>query len=80
MLAAIERAKTVPGLEIILLTVSVNQLAPRTLYESSGFRSIGIEPQGLKIGDEHLDEEHMVLAFLKKTKYGSGEKRGTRVT
>ena len=80
MLAAIERAKTVPGLEIILLTVSVNQLAPRTLYESIGFRSIGIEPQGLKIGDEHLDEEHMVLGFLKKTECGSGEKRGTRVT
>jgi ribosomal protein S18 acetylase RimI-like enzyme len=65
MLAAIARAKTIPGLEIILLTVSVNQPAPRRLYESLGFRSIGIEPKGLKIGDEYLDEEHMVLEFAK---------------
>ena len=61
MRAAIERASTIRGLEIILLTVSVGQSVPRRLYESLGFRSIGIEPQGLKIGPEHLDEEHMYL-------------------
>lgn len=66
MLAAIAHAKTIPGLEIILLTVSVNQPAPRRLYESLGFRSIGIEPKGLKIGDQYLDEEHMVLEFAKE--------------
>jgi ribosomal protein S18 acetylase RimI-like enzyme len=65
LLAAIARAKTIPGLEITLLTVSVNQPAPRRLYESLGFRSIGVEPKGLKIGDQYLDEEHMVLEFAK---------------
>jgi ribosomal protein S18 acetylase RimI-like enzyme len=65
MLAAIERARAIPGLEFILLTVSVNQPAPRRLYESLGFRSIGIEPQGLKIGNQHIDEEHMVLELGK---------------
>jgi GNAT superfamily N-acetyltransferase len=66
MLAAIARAKTIPGLEIILLTISVDQPVPRRLYESLGFRSIGIEPKGLKIGDQYLDEEHMVLEFAKE--------------
>jgi ribosomal protein S18 acetylase RimI-like enzyme len=56
-----DRAANIPGLEIILLTVSVGQTVPRSLYESLGFRSIGIEPQGLKIGPDHLDEEHMYL-------------------
>jgi ribosomal protein S18 acetylase RimI-like enzyme len=67
MLAAIARAKTIPGLEIILLTVSVDQPAPRRLYESLGFRSIGMEPKGLKIGGQYLDEEHMVLEFANKS-------------
>ena len=62
---AIKRAKTIDGLEMILLTVSVDQPAPRKLYESLGFRSIGVEPKGIKIGTEHHDEEHMVLEFRK---------------
>ena len=37
MRAAIERASTIRGLEIILLTVSVGQSVPRRLYESLGF-------------------------------------------
>ncbi len=65
MLRAIEKAKTLPELDMILLTVSVNQPAPRQLYGSLGFRSIGIEPRGLKIGAQHLDEEHMVLELAR---------------
>jgi ribosomal protein S18 acetylase RimI-like enzyme len=60
---AIKRAKTIDGLEMVLLTVSVDQPAPRKLYESLGFRSIGVEPKGIKIGAEHHDEEHLVLEF-----------------
>jgi ribosomal protein S18 acetylase RimI-like enzyme len=63
--AAIERAKTIDGLDMILLTVSVDQSAPRKLYESLGFRSIGVEPKGIKIGNQHHDEEHLVLEFNK---------------
>jgi GNAT superfamily N-acetyltransferase len=63
MQAAIRRAKTITGLEMILLTVGVGQLAPRNLYASLGFRSFGIEPRGLKIGNESHDEENMVLEF-----------------
>jgi ribosomal protein S18 acetylase RimI-like enzyme len=63
MAEAIKRAKFIPDLEMILLTVSVDQPAPRKLYQSLGFRSIGIEPKGVRIGNEHHDEEHMVLEF-----------------
>jgi len=63
MQAAIERAKTINGVEMILLTVSVDQPTPRKLYESLGFRSIGVEPKGIKIGNDSHDEEHMVLEF-----------------
>jgi ribosomal protein S18 acetylase RimI-like enzyme len=61
MLRAIETAKTLPGLSQILLTVSVSQPAARALYVSCGFKPIGIEPRGLKIGARAVDEEHMVL-------------------
>jgi len=63
MQAAIQRAKTIPGVEMLLLTVAVNQPAPRKLYASLGFRSFGVEPRGLKIGNDSHDEENMVLEF-----------------
>jgi GNAT superfamily N-acetyltransferase len=63
MQAAIQRAKSIPGLEMLLLTVGVGQPTPRNLYASLGFRSFGIEPRGLKIGNESHDEENMVLEF-----------------
>jgi ribosomal protein S18 acetylase RimI-like enzyme len=63
MQAAIERTKTTVGVEMVMLTVSVDQPAPRKLYESLGFRSIGVEPKGIKIGNQAHDEEHMVLEF-----------------
>ena len=59
----IKRGKMIDDLEMILLTVSVDQPAPRKLYQSLGFRSIGVEPKGIKIGNDSHDEEHMVLEF-----------------
>jgi ribosomal protein S18 acetylase RimI-like enzyme len=63
MQAAIARAKAIDGIEMVMLTVAVDQPAPRKLYESLGFRSIGVEPKGIKIGNQAHDEEHMVLEF-----------------
>jgi RimJ/RimL family protein N-acetyltransferase len=65
MQATIDRAKALLGLDMILLTVSAEQPVPRRLYDSLGFRSFGIEPKGLKIGNEAKDEENMVLEFDK---------------
>ena len=63
MQAGIQRAKTIRGVEMLLLTVAVDQPAPRKLYASLGFRSFGVEPRGLKIGNDSHDEENMVLEF-----------------
>jgi len=63
MQAAIERTKMIVGIDMVMLTVAVDQPAPRKLYESLGFRSIGVEPKGIKIGDQTHDEEHMVFEF-----------------
>jgi hypothetical protein len=37
------------------------QIAAKTLYRSLGFETYGVEPRGLKVGDDYLDVEHMVL-------------------
>jgi hypothetical protein len=31
------------------------------LYRSLGFKTYGVEPRGLRIGDRYFDVEHMVL-------------------
>jgi ribosomal protein S18 acetylase RimI-like enzyme len=58
---AIEMARTVPDLKSIQLTVSITQDAARQLYRRLGFRVFGVEPRGLEIGGEFVDEEHMIL-------------------
>jgi len=52
----------IAGLQCVLLKVATTQRAARTLYMSVGFRSFGIEPRSLKVGDNYVDEEHMILA------------------
>lgn len=57
----LEAAKLLPGLSVVRLTVATSQVSARKLYREAGFRSFGIEPRALKIGDQYVDEEHMVL-------------------
>jgi GNAT superfamily N-acetyltransferase len=57
----LEKAKRDFSLEQILLAVGTVQTAARRLYSSRGFLSFGIEPRGLKVGAEYVDEEHMIL-------------------
>lgn len=59
--ALLAKAKQQPGLESILLVVGTRQTAAQQLYSSLGFQSFGCEPHALKIGDVHVDEDHMVL-------------------
>lgn len=61
MTRALADAQAIPGLHQIFLIVSVPQHSARRLYESLGFRSFGVEPDGLRIGAQTVDEEHMVL-------------------
>jgi RimJ/RimL family protein N-acetyltransferase len=39
----------------------VENAAAQALYRSLGFKSFGIEPRAMRVGDKFYDEEHMVL-------------------
>jgi len=52
-----------PGIEQVTLAVSRQNVGARSLYESLGFEVYGCEKGALKIGDEYVDEELMVLYF-----------------
>lgn len=65
MVEAIERARKLPGIRRIQLSVADNNISAKKLYESLGFRTFAIEMGSLKIGDSYVDEEHMQL-FLGK--------------
>lgn len=56
----IAQAAREPGLEQLVLTVTDTNAAARTLYESEGFRSFGVEPRAIRVGDRYLDKNHMV--------------------
>jgi ribosomal protein S18 acetylase RimI-like enzyme len=57
----VAEARKLEGLEQILLTVGMNQPAAKALYESLGFEVFGREPAALRVGQEAVDEFHMVL-------------------
>lgn len=57
----LKKIRTCPGIEHVSLTVATGQSAARALYVSLGFTTYGVEPGGLKIGAEYLDNEHMLL-------------------
>jgi RimJ/RimL family protein N-acetyltransferase len=59
--AALERARQLPELTQMRLTVSVTQEAARKLYATCGFRVFGVEPQAMKVNGEFVDEEQMML-------------------
>ena len=57
----LSRARAEPGLEQIMLTVSTGQEAARRLYTSLGFEVFARERHALKVDDEYVDEDYMVL-------------------
>ena len=59
--ALVQRARTVEGLEQLVLSVAMTQQAARALYLALGFEPYGYERRALKLGDQYVDEEHMVL-------------------
>lgn len=56
-------AQLLPGMEQVALAVSSQNTGAKGLYESLGFEVYGCERRALKIGDEYVDEELMVLYF-----------------
>ena len=63
MTELLRKAKSLPGLEQVDLSVGETQPVARKLYESLGFRVWGREPRALKEGERYVDEEWMVLRF-----------------
>jgi RimJ/RimL family protein N-acetyltransferase len=61
--AAIEHARSVPGIASLHLGVSDNALEARRLYERGGFRAWGIEPDALRVDGESVDEIRMIYSF-----------------
>lgn len=61
MQALIDKARTESMLNLLLLGVGLNNSAARGLYASLGFRTYGVEPRALRLGDNFVDEELMAL-------------------
>ena len=57
----LDRARSVPGLEQINLTVTATNGRACRLYKAAGFRTFGIEERALKMGDAYYPKAHMVL-------------------
>lgn len=59
----LQRARTISGLQYVLLSVSETQISAQRLYTRVGFRRYGLEPRALQVGERFLDEEHMVFTL-----------------
>ena len=58
---AVASAREMNGLEQLLLVVGEQSPGALRLYESLGFRSFGVEPRELKVGDQYYNGIHMWL-------------------
>lgn len=43
----------------LMLCVNAENVAAKRLYESQGFRTFGVEPRAMRVGERFYDEEHM---------------------
>ena len=59
--ACIQRAREVPGLEQLQLTVTEGNVRAKSLYEKAGFRAFGLEQNALKLGEQYFHKCHMTL-------------------
>jgi len=57
----LSRARAIPGIVQVHLSVISDNAPARALYEGAGFRSFGREPRALKVNGRFYDEDHMVL-------------------
>jgi RimJ/RimL family protein N-acetyltransferase len=65
--ALLQRARSQPGLEQVMLTVGHNQAAAKRLYSAVGFQVFGHERHALKVGDVYVDEDYMAIHFQPQT-------------
>ena len=61
MSAALEHAARIEGIEQTVLAVASTQAAASALCQSLGFWSFGCERPTLKIGEQYVEVEHLML-------------------
>ena len=66
LLEAIARARTLSGLEELILVVTVGNERARALYLAVGFTSVARDPRYLKIGGQYFDIEWMHLSLSRE--------------
>lgn len=59
--ACIERARGIPGLEQLQLTVTESNARAKSFYEKAGFRAFGVEHNAIKVGGQYFRKCHMAL-------------------
>ncbi len=64
MTYAIEKAREIEDIEQLYLAVVTKNTSARNLYQSLGFEVFANDRHAMKLGDQYLDEVHMVK-FLK---------------
>jgi ribosomal protein S18 acetylase RimI-like enzyme len=62
----LRRARALPGLLQVSLAVGTEQTAARALYESLGFQVYGRDPRAIRVGNDYIDEDLMVLRLDQK--------------
>lgn len=60
---ALDAGRRMGGIEQVQLSVVVGNTRARSLFQSLGFESYGVEKRALRIGDRYFDEEFMSLAL-----------------
>jgi ribosomal protein S18 acetylase RimI-like enzyme len=61
LVETIRLARSLAGLQQIRLSVRTTENAAKHLYTSLGFEPQGFERHALKIGENYVDQDHMVL-------------------
>jgi len=59
--AAIAHARTMPGVDVLQLSVNETTPAAQSVYEKCGFVVWGVEPDGLRHAGRSTSERHMSL-------------------
>jgi ribosomal protein S18 acetylase RimI-like enzyme len=59
--ALLARARALPEIDYVMLSVTTGQTPAKRLYSNLGFAVFGTELDALRVGAESVDEDHMYL-------------------
>lgn len=68
--AAIAQAAASPEIEDLALEVTCGNESARALYTKVGFRSIGVNPKLIRVGEQYFDIESMILSLREGKAHG----------